>query len=102
MRQARERAGLPADGEPLVAFRSFLASAMDPLDDLSFQDWTLGDTLPAYDNHATGVPLHDDSTFAREDTRDVPPDWPRRYPYHPSFGPRSTVSVPLPVFRTPR
>jgi hypothetical protein len=30
------------------------------------------------------------------DTPDVPLDWPRRFPYHPLFGPCSTVPVPLP------
>jgi hypothetical protein len=43
------------------------------------------------------VDLVDDPTISRSDTPDVPLDWPRRYPYHPSFGPRSTVSVPMPA-----
>jgi hypothetical protein len=96
MRHARVSTGLPADGEPLVAFRSPLASVMESQDDLSFQHWTTGDCLPDYDDHATGVTLVENSDSDRVTTPDLPLDWPRRYPYHPSFGPRSTVSVPVP------
>jgi hypothetical protein len=41
--------------------------------------------------------LVDDPHSARLATPFHPQDWPRRYPYHPSFGPRSTVSVPVPT-----
>jgi hypothetical protein len=96
MRTARLNSGFPADGESLVAFRSPLASAVAHHDDLSFQKWQVGDDLPAYEDHVTGVSLGDDPNFIREESPDFPLDWPRRYPHHPSFGPPSTVPVPVP------
>ncbi len=96
MRHARTNSGLPVDGEALTAFRSPLSSAPDSCDDLSFQDWKVGDRLPAYEDHVTGISLHDALHPPRLETPDVPPDWPRRYPNHPAFGPRSTVPVPAP------
>ena len=63
---------------------------------LSFQNWAAGDPLHDYADHVTGFPLVDDPDFDRDDSPDVPLDWPRRFPHHPSFGPRSTVSVPVP------
>ena len=97
MRQARVNAGLPADGEALVAIRSPLAPAIpDPETDMSFRHWQAGDLLPAYDDHVHGIPLVDDLAFDRLDTPALPTDWPRRYPHHPSFGSQSTVPVPVP------
>ncbi len=96
MRHARANSGLPVDGETLTAFRSPLSSAPDLCHELFFQDWKVGDPLPAYEDHATGIPLHDALHPPRLETPDVPPDWPRRYPNHPAFGPCSTVSVPVP------
>jgi hypothetical protein len=93
--------GLPVDGEALTAFRSPLSSAPDSCDDLSFQDWKVGDRLPAYEDHTTGIPLHDALHPPRLETPDFPPDWPRRYPNHPAFGPRSTVPVPVPPLFPP-
>ena len=45
MRIARTAAGLPPTGEPLVAIRSPLGPYA-PDDDLSFQQWASGDSLP--------------------------------------------------------
>jgi hypothetical protein len=95
MRSARANSGLPTDGEPLVAVRSPLA--LDSQDDSTFQQWKAGDALPDFDDHVTGESMVDDPNFACADTPDVPPDWPRRYPYHPSFGSPSTVPVPVPT-----
>ncbi len=98
MRFARTLSGLPSDGEPLVAVRSSLA--LETQDEVSFQHWKAGDVLPDYDDHVTGescFTLVDEPNFAREDSPDVPLDWPRRYPYHPSFGSPSTVPVPVPI-----
>jgi hypothetical protein len=89
MRHARASIGLPRDGETLTAFRSPLASALDPNHDLSFREWKTGDSLPAFDDHATGIALHDDLHASRTDTPDFPLDWPRRFPHHPAFGPCS-------------
>jgi hypothetical protein len=96
MRHARTQSGLLADGEVLKAVRSPLASALSSQDELSFQDWQAGDSLPAYDDHATGISLHDDLQTPRLATIDFPSDWPRRFPNHPAFGPRSTIPVPVP------
>jgi hypothetical protein len=52
--------------------------------------------LPDYVDQATGVPLADDPNFSHRDTPGLPSDWLRRCPHHPSFGPPSTVSVPVP------
>ena len=95
MRSARANSGLPTDGEPLVAVRSPLA--LDTQDDSTFQQWKVGDALPDFDDHVTGESLVDDPNFTCADPPDVPPDWPRRYPYHPSFGSPSTVPVPVPT-----
>jgi hypothetical protein len=97
LRHARVNAGMPASGEPVVAFRSPLASISDSPDASSFHLWKAGDALPFYDDHVTGVALVEDPNSSRLDLPDFHPDWPWRYPYHPSFGPRSTVSVPLPA-----
>jgi hypothetical protein len=96
MRQARTNSGLPANGDTLTPFRSPLGSSTTCPADLSFCDWKVGDDLPAYTDHSTGIPLHDDPHAARDDTPAYPPDWSRRFPDHPSFGPRSTVPVPVP------
>ncbi len=97
MRAARLNSGLPADGEPLVAVRSSLASSLSASDtEYSFAQWQAGDLLPDYEDHATGIPLAVDPNFSRSDTPAFPPDWPCRYPHHPSFGPQSTVPVPIP------
>jgi hypothetical protein len=95
MRHARTASGLPADGEVLTAFRSPLASALAPHDELSFQDWQAGDRLPDYEDYSTGIELHDDLHTPRPTTQGFPNDWPRRFPNHPAFGPRSTVPVPV-------
>jgi hypothetical protein len=97
MRHARTQSGSSDAGDPLVAFRSPLASAMASNDELSFHTWQPGDALPDYEDHATGLPLTEDYTSTRLVTPEVPLDWPRRYPYHPSFGHRSTVPVPVPT-----
>jgi hypothetical protein len=97
MRNARVNAGLQADGEPLAAVRSSLAPAHPPLDlEFSFDRWQAGDMLPAYEDHTTGVPLVDDPDYARLVTPPLLQDWPCHYPHHPSFGPQSTVPVPVP------
>ncbi len=68
MRHARTQSGLLADGEALKAVRSPLPSALSSQDELSFQDWQAGDNLPAYDDHATGISLHDDLQTPRPET----------------------------------
>jgi hypothetical protein len=95
MRIARTAAGLPADGEPLVPMRSPLGFA-DPEDDLSFQHWTPDDPLPTYVNHVTDTPLVDVPLPPRLASVPPPSDWPRHFPHHEAFGPRSTVAVPVP------
>ncbi len=97
LRTARVNAGMPASGAPVVAFRSPLASLLESSADSPFHSWKTGDALPIYEDHVTGVTLVADLNSSRQDSPDFPLDWPRRYPYHPSFGSRSTVSVPLPV-----
>jgi hypothetical protein len=74
MRHARATAGLPRDGDALTAFRSPLASALDASHDLSFHDWKTGDALPPFDDHATGIEIHDDLHLSRSDTPDFPLD----------------------------
>jgi hypothetical protein len=96
MRHARTSSGLPAEGDTFTPFRSPLGSSSTCPADLSFCGWTVGDELPDYADHSTGFPLHDDPHTAREDTPTYLPDWPRRFPDHPAFGPRSTVPVPVP------
>ncbi len=46
VRTARVNAGLPEPGEPLIAFRSPLASALGSHEELSFNDWQTDDDLP--------------------------------------------------------
>jgi hypothetical protein len=96
MRHARVYSGLSADDEALTPFRSPLGSSPECPEDLSFRGWKAGDDLPDFDDHSTGFSLHDDPRTSRTDTHACPPDWPRRYPDHPAFGPRSTVPVPVP------
>jgi hypothetical protein len=96
MRNARVTTGLSGDGKSLVAVRSSLASTSSDHDsEFSFANWRAGDLLPDYVDHATGVPLVDDPNFTRCDTPALPSDWPCRCPHHPSFGPHSTVPVPV-------
>ncbi len=95
MRIARTATGLPADGEPLVPMRSPLGF-VDPDDDLSFQHWTPDDPLPTYANHVADTPLVDVPLSPRLASVPPPPDWPRRFPHHEAFGPRSAVAVPVP------
>jgi hypothetical protein len=94
MRIAREASGLDPQGEPFVPFRSPLGIS-DPTDDLSFQRWACGDPLPPYDDHVLGFPLTDSPEIQRTTTASPPSDWPRRFPFHEAFGPRSTVAVPV-------
>ena len=74
MRHARVNSGLPADGETLTPFRSPLSSSTACPDDLSFRGWKVGDALPEYEDHSTGLPLHDDPHATRDATPDYPPD----------------------------
>ncbi len=98
MRAARHNSGLTADGEPLVAVRSPLVPLLpdDSVSEFSFARWQSGDSLPDYEDHTTGVPFIDDPNFSRPATPALPLGWPHRYPHHPSFGPQSTVLVPVP------
>ena len=97
MRMAREASGLPPSGEPLVTVRSSFGFRDDMDNDLSFHGWANGDDLLDFDDHVAGVPLTAPLHLSRETTPDLPPSWPRRFPYHVSFGAQSAVSVPTPA-----
>ncbi len=96
MRHARLASGLPSSGESFVPVRSPLAAGLSPDHEFSFLHWQHGDALPPYVDDVTGVPLHDSPHCPRVATPPADLSIPRRYPYHPAFGPRPTVAVPFP------
>ncbi len=95
MRFARAASALPTDRDSFVPLHSPLGFS-NPLNDYSFGRWTYGDDLPPYEEHVTGFPLETSPETMRQSPVELPGDWPRRYPHHEAFGPRSTVAVPLP------
>jgi hypothetical protein len=96
MRAARALTAQSPPDSSLVPVRSALCLPADTDDELSFQHWQYGDALPDYTDEITGHSLTDFSPQPRQDTIPFPCDWPRQFPYHASFGPRSMVPVPVP------
>ena len=95
MRSARIAANLDGNGEALIAYRSPPNMRSEVPDELSFQEWTATDPLPAFSDEVSGFELS-------------PPDWdgavlspaandllfPVHFPEHAKFGPVSVVPVP--------
>ena len=96
MREARLKGGLMPDGEALVAYRSPSCSETKRESELSFGSWKDDDPLPPFQDHTTGYALQSPDDDTGDSAEERPPDWPRQRPSHPSFGPESVVSVPLP------
>jgi hypothetical protein len=96
MREARMKGGLVPDGEALVAYRSPSRPGAQREDELSFGNWKDDDPLPPFQDHTMGCALQSPDDETGDSAEERPLDWPRQRPSHPSFGPESIVSVPLP------
>ena len=96
MRVARVSGGLAPDGERLIAYRSPKAPGTMVDEDTSFEAWESCDPLPPYQDDVTGYPLVSplDGTDVTSEERQ--PEWPKRQPDHPSFGPQSVVKINVP------
>ncbi len=84
------------EGEEIIAYRAHRKTPEVGEEDLSFGEWTDQDELPPFQDHVEGFTL----VQPQDDTGDatVPRDaeWPNHIPYHPSFGHKSGVKVPVP------
>jgi hypothetical protein len=65
-------------------------------DETSFGSWTEDDPLPPYQDHVTDHTLESPNDDSGLGVQAKPEGWPSYKPDHPSFGQRSTVSVPKP------
>ncbi len=90
------KGGLSPDGTLLTAYRSPKAPGFQWEGEMSFQDWKEDDPLPAYQDDVTGYALGSPPDDTSLTSAEKPTSWPKRQPFHPSFGPRSAVKVHLP------
>jgi hypothetical protein len=99
MRHARRAAGLNPDGEPIVPFRSPPSMRGEGDSNYSFENWSVDDPLPQYDDHVSGVELS--QPFSIGTLPSVPQiiSGHREYhfPFHPAFGSASVVKVHIPA-----
>ncbi len=96
MREARIRGGLVPDGDVVVAYRSPVREGGVRDKDTSFEDWKESDSIPPYQDHVTDYSMTSPSDETASSSEEMPPEWPRQQPFHPLFGPRSAVKVPVP------
>jgi hypothetical protein len=96
MREARMKEGMNPEGEEIIAYRTHRNIPEGGEDDLSFGKWTDQDDLPPFQDHVEGFNLIQPQDDTGDATAPRDEEWPNRFPYHPSFGHKSAVKVPVP------
>jgi hypothetical protein len=99
MRNARRAAGLNPDGEPLIPFRSPPSMRGAGASSYSFENWSINDPLPQYEDHVSGVPLSQPSSVVTvpSPSQILSDNSGFHFPFHPAFGSESVVKVRLPT-----
>jgi hypothetical protein len=96
MRTARVAAGMDPEGDILVSFRSPLSVRSGSPPEYSFLDWNPSESLSEFVDDVTGFNLT--APFGDlVDFHEAYPELPVHFPHHPSFGPTSGVTVPVPA-----